>query len=702
MCDRGTARRSMLYNYITKGISSSFSVTQRSRMPPLRSFALPRLLGLALLACPFLPVSGARSDDAGAGGYYRRYADAAFARARTDPETRAALDLILKEARRVARQPVVERPRSLEELRNPGDRRIGNIDTRTPRVERASAEKANLFALSQADVTVADLIARELPLMAAAYRVTGDPVLKERIVRQLEEVAGWNPFQRRGWTLYTPENDLPPGGEDGVWLATGLVLTALTQTFALLPENTLPEDLRARLLAACARETAQVRHDWENRVPWYVRSRRSITNQWVVPAAGQVAAAAMLGRDRHAEDYECGVRNLLVSLDDLGEEGATSEGSIYAIHWTAPFLYLAARAAAEAGDRRLIDHPFLQRYPRWQALAFQPGGSMVNAFDAFDAQRGNRPRWGFDVYRLATLSGDPELNWIARRELGPEAMPLDQYGLFSLSIGPGQMREPPRWALYQRGHWAVWRDSWNQNASGVWIRGGDRLDFHDHNDRGHVNFIVGGRVVLMESGTPPYSDPAKATYFDTVAGHNVLQVGDELTPKRAPAPITVHRLDERGGEVVVEAGAGYQQVRRWTRRVSWTSREMIVVDEVELSAPDRIRFRWHLASEEELRPDVTQPAKQLRVHLPEGELSFPRWIGGHPLVAEQNSDGREHLPTPEVEITLAADHPVQVSQERALNHTLKFRKWEHRHTCMIVDTSAPTSSLRLTTTIRVP
>ena len=67
----------------------------------------------------------------------------------------------------------------------------------------------------------ASTAAVELPLVAAAYRVTGEAEFRDRALAQLQEMTRWSPLQRPGWTCYQRGNRLPPDGKDGAWLATG-------------------------------------------------------------------------------------------------------------------------------------------------------------------------------------------------------------------------------------------------------------------------------------------------------------------------------------------------------------------------------------------------------------------------------------------------------------------------------------------------
>ncbi len=350
--------------------------------------------------------------------FYGRAVQQARAAAQADPAIQKRLDRILADARAILALPLVRRAGSLQELRNATDNRIGSIDSRTDVVQQTDPAKAELFALSMADTNTAALIARELPLLAAAYEITGDQAFLDRVVAQLREVAGWQPLQRPGWTLYTAKNSLPAGGRDGVWLSTGLGIAAIVQTLQILPEGALPPDLLAALRRQLATEMNQSVQDWKDRLPWFVRSNKVVTNQWVVPSSGIVLAAAYLGRSENAGAFDLGMKNLEATVQAFGADGSSSEGAIYASHWTAPFLYLASRAAQEAGDDRLANSAFLRKFPDWLAGAFQPGGYVVNCFDGYTAVRGAQPLLVSDIALLTVLSQSPSLIWLLQNEFG--------------------------------------------------------------------------------------------------------------------------------------------------------------------------------------------------------------------------------------------------------------------------------------------
>lgn len=646
--------------------------------------------------------------------------------ARSDPWVSERLDFLLAEADRICEQRCNSRVFSLAELRQKTDGRSGAVESRVAAVEKVHPDKAELFALASADVDVATKLFRELPLLAAAYRLTGRKHYQQRIEAQLHETLNWKPLQRPGWTLFQPQNNLPPTGNDGVWLSTGLGLVALVQTLQIVKPGLLPADLEAAVREQIKYEVEKVRADWEKQVPWYVRARNVTTNQWVTPAGGLVVASAFLGRDTVPEAYELGVSSILATMDALGADGSTSEGGVYGIQRTLPFLYLAARAAKEAGDDRLISHPFLRNSPAWISSVFQPGDHVINCFDGYDANRGSQPLQLSNFTLLATLSRSPSLLWILRHVFESDMLSLDLYGLLALEIPASQEKEPPLYGVYESSAWVSWRDSWKKNASGVWIRGGHRRDFHDHNDRGHVNFIADGKAVLIEAGTPGYSDPEKVAEFNSVKGHNVLQIDDELLPRKRPAVIKVHRLDATGGDVTIDAGAGYREgtehwedgagktsrdssgAVKWVRRVVWDARNMTVTDRVTLVTPGIVLFRWHLGSEQPLQIEPDSPTSAT-VSLQAGVAKFPGWITRSNVPKNAALEGvfwkpplEDIVETPSARINVTASQAVQIKQEKNLDHTFKYRIPRHAHTTLVVKSLEKISTFEMTTKISSP
>ena len=601
---------------------------------------------------------------------------------RSDPSLDAARDALVDNAREAAALPIVRRAQALEEV---GTHRTW-LDGRSAALEDEIRET---FALAMSDFAACNTLASELPLLAAAYRLTGEALFRDRVVAQLEEMATWSPLQRPGWTLYAPGHRLPADGQDGNWLATGCGVRALADTLGLLPEGAVDDALAGKLHALLEREVAGVVDDWETRRPWFVRTNNPITNQWVLPTEGLVRACLVLGVEPRREAYELGVANLLEALDVHGRHGEFEEGFGYASFTVTSMLH-AAHAMAAAGDRRAIDHPFLRHFPTWLVHHFQPGNMIVNCFDAggaYNAAEGARPLLSL----LAVCTDSPAARWALAEQAGGPSDDLP--GLAARALpAVGSDAAPPLFAHYERATRVNWRSSWADDATGVWVRGGHATDQHDHQDRGHVNFIARGRPILIEAGTPSYHHPLMMSHYATGVGHNILQLGTALPETTADAgeyvwlpgwqkrggvaPITVDRLDAAGGEIVVDATACYDGLARWRRTVVWSADQLTITDDVALADGDEdvVLFRWHLGTEDEVA--ITREGRRFTI----------TW--------------------PAATVTIKGDAPLVVTQVKLPDHTLEGHTGGedpgNEHACLIVQSQASLAALTLTTCVVSP
>ncbi len=586
---------------------------------------------------------------------------------------------IVASAREALALPVVRRAKCLADV---GQNRTW-LDGRANALEPEIKEQ---FAFAMSDFAACNLLSGELPLLAAAYRMTGEAAFRDRVIAQLDEMASWSPLQRPGWTLYHPGARLPADGKDGSWLATGCGVRAIADTLDIMPEGSVEPTLRKRIDALLEDEIAAVVDDWATQRPWFVRSNDPITNQWVLPTEGLVRACLVLGPESHRDAYDLGVSNLLKALDVHGAAGEFEEGFGYA-SFTVTSMLNAARAMAVHGDRRAIDHPFLLHFPTWLVHHFQPGDMIVNCFDA-GAALGGADRARPLLSMLAACTGSPVARWaLAFQTDGPSDTLA---GLVARTLPPmTKDAAPPLFACYERANRVNWRDSWRPDASGVWVRGGHPLDQHDHHDRGHVNFISKGRPILIEAGTPYYHHPLMGSHFASGAGHNVLQIGTaEPAPVNAGetlvlpgwqqrgvvAPLHVVKLDAKRGDVDLNITSGYDHLQSWSRHVTWSARKLIVRDHVQLAegASEIILFRWHLGTDDP--------------------------------VAIESSESAWTAKWPDAVIRLKGSVPLRVDQVRMPDNTVNSVSDDAipdpLHTCLVVTTASPAEALDLETEVK--
>lgn len=611
------------------------------------------------------------------------------------------LQRILTDAEQTAAEPLVARVYSLADMGKVTDgKRYPNTRSKAEANRgKLSDELAEQFALASSDMVTASDALNQLPFLAAIYRLNQSPAILKHLTSQLEEIITWTPFQRPGWSLPHRKGTPLPEGGDGVWLATGTLIQALAITLDILPENSISVDLREKILQSLEREMKLIESDWKTARSWFVQQSKAESNQWIVPSSGLVIAACVLGRDKFPDAYALGVRNLAMSLKMCGQDGSMSEGHTYAFSWSSISLMLSDRFMRMSGDNQFSEHPFFKKFPAWMAAYFQPGGYVVNSFDGYGTARlQGVTDVDSELNSFAAISEEPGLCWLVQNVAGGPTK--DLFGLLTLALLNHNLRPPPLFGLFERSHAFFWRSSWDFGASGLWMRGGDKMDFHDHADRGHLNLILHGKAILIEAGTPGYSNPKKASDYDSIVGHNVLQVGDIPSSVKAVAPISVDSVDSEGGTVRVAAGQSYPQLSFWNRSVNWTANEAKIVDEVKVSeSKQKLLLRWHLGTTESA--EISGGGNQFQVKVAAGRLEFPAWIGEWTRPGSPPKDP-DIMNTPEIALTVTSDRPIRVYQEQRLDHLFKFRIQGHKHTTVVIEVEDPTDSWRLETNVTSP
>jgi hypothetical protein len=593
---------------------------------------------------------------------------------------------LLVTARGIAARPIVKRAYKA------GDVEPEYLDTRA--LDLTSASRCELFSLSMSDFFQTDELSGTMPLLAVAAQIAPDPrereVFRLHLLAQLEEVATWKKLNRPGWTLYRNGAPVAQDYNDGNWLGTGLGVDAIVSTLRVAGDMVAPE-LRQRLHALLQAEVASVRDDFTTKRVWFYNT--PVSNQFVLPNVGVALACVELGKGRGDADYEFSVNNLLRALNAQGADGAHHEGAHYGSFTTREIL-MVARATAEQGDRRLIEHPHLKNFGFWLLHMMQPGGHIVNISDGIDrilkmenettptSKLGSRrfpPSVGIldSLLLWAMTSGDATAS-DAIRQVFPNLYP----NVLGLEYSKWAARQPvtheklASFAAFNSSPLVMWRSGWDDKADGVWVRGGSARDSHDHRDRGHVNYIVGGRKVLIEAGSTDYAEIMKSPeLYQGASGHNVLQIGTTTAGaqrKGGDCPITVRKLDAGGGDVTIAPTNQYDPkvLKAWSRRVVWNKDGLEVEDDVSLAdgVLQTVLFRWHLAADFAVAIAPSDEGKTVSVSWPGGALK------------------------------LQADAPLEVTATKMPHGITYFSR--AMHTCLLVQSAAPIAALHLTTTLR--
>lgn len=577
-----------------------------------------------------------------------------FAFAERDKQAGEILKGILFGGKKQLERPITKRVFKLGDI--PENQRDGRY--------KYAGDNGEVFALAMHDCRNGSRLNSQLVPMAVAARKTGERQYLDWVVRQLREVATWSPLQRPGWTQYRKEAKLREGG-DGNWLATGYCMRAIVHTL-LLVDDRLPADLLADLRGLLQKEIDSIRDDWESKRPWFVISDYPATNQWVLPNAAMAYAGLYLGDERNRAAYDMAVHNLARTCLAQGSDGSWSEGLSYGL-MSAEYLFWAAWAMARNGDERLLQYGFARNFSDWVIHMTMPGGYCVNAFDCGRSSMGDRPHNSFLLSAL--LVDQPDVFW-AGGNLFPR-MPTTLSALlfrYHSATREGVSAEPGTYGVYPHQQVLTWRSSWDRKHSvGLWIRGGSRRDSHCHRDNGHISIYNGREPILIESGTPSYSDRELPVKYSPAAGHNTLQIGEVKPSGRGcHTPFAVHKLDGAGGHVSVDGTNAFTAVEEWLRDVRWTQKGAVTI-------ADRVALY-------EATPAGTEI---LRFHT------------GSPIPLDISGAGNAWAVTwSTVTMNLEADSAFQLDQV-----PWPDRSGPKGHQCLRIMAVAPTRELTLTTRI---
>jgi hypothetical protein len=546
---------------------------------------------------------------------------------------------------------------------------------------RVAGDNGELFALSMADCGQANFVrCKGVPLAIMAV-YTGNADYLRKSIQILTAMLDHAPLQRPGWTAYTPTSHVPPEG-DGVWLATSWGLEGIIDMIEILGDR-LPGELRANLDLLIRTEVSRIVTDWADSRPWYVKSHTVQSNQWMEPSIGLIKACLYLHDQRLVAAYDLGVENLGASLATLGQDGAFAEGISYA-SMTVGTVFQALGDLKANNDLRCHGFPYVNNAWKWFLHMQMPGGRYVNCYDSTMCVA---PDWATQtplpsLIDAAIGSNDPGAirQTQAFFPVGDATIPgiCYQHALCGVRSSDGvSVAQLPTWAHFPSQALVVWRSKWEpaaapQTAMGVWVRGGSLTDSHSHRDQGHVSVYSGTRPILIEAGTPTYSDPEMETKYAAAAGHSIMQVG-EAKPRIKPfaVPLSIETLDASGGRVSMDTAGIYEGVTHCRRTVDWKSTGVVAIDDSVL---------------------LVNP-------LPSGSEIYRFHTGSTEPIFVTGSGASWRITWQGVAMAVTADRDITVSQA-SWPDAVSLGQTRH-HQAVIIASPIPTNSLLLRTVLTV-
>ena len=499
-------------------------------------------------------------------------------------------------------------------------------------------------ALAMSDCTQADFLRNKGLTLAIAARYGNNPDHLAKIIEILTAVADWGQFQRPGWSLADPTRTMPEGG-DGVNMATAWGINGVVDILHVLGDR-VPADLRKRLMLSLRREVAAIVDSWAYQRPWYVKSGSANSNQWIDPSAALMKACMFIGDSDLMPAYILGAENLARSLSLSGQDGAFLEGVSYAQMSLGP-VFDTLIAARMTGDARFGELTFTDRSWNWFMHMIMPGGMLVNCSDS---RMSSLPFWAMraplESMELAAVASRDPAALPAIRSMFPESSQTVSGLRFAAAMadasGGGAPLQPIQpWASFPSQHLVTWREAMRSPSEtlpelAVWVKGGSPNELsHGHRDQGQVSVQFGGRMILMDCGTPDYSDADLITKYSEAAGHGIMQVGQIRPHQQAVnAPAEVVALGPAGGQVRVDSSAAYAAGTQCMRDVTWSSQGRVTLaDPVVLPAlvPAGTEiYRLHTGSAQSL--SISGSGMSWTVSWPGTQMSLQ---ANRPIVVEQ-------------------------------------------------------------------
>ena len=348
----------------------------------------------------------------------------------------------------------------------------------------------------------------------------------------------------------------------------------------------------------------------QNDVWWY-----TTVNHWnavINSACGLVALAMSDECDAAKKVYRLARKGLQHFFDDLGREGGWDEGIGY-WGYAVCFVVLFGEGCA-----RLLDD---------QKLLHQRGMDQTGLFPIYFSPNGRPASFGDSaqlplhgaLYLLDRYSGRKEITWWLDTysfSHDVNTMGWSHAGLGLLFRAEKDGVKAPRLApvkVFEQIGWAAMADSWPYPSFYAAAKTGDLATSHAQRDMNSLQLQVDGEMLLIDPAHPPdegseYFSGARGGFYEVQArAHNTLIVAEEDHRPDAQGSICNARSDRNFRWVLCDAGAACGEGVRFFRHIvmlidpaGGRGRTLVVMDELDLPAPERVDLFWHTGGEIEL------------------------------------------------------------------------------------------------------
>lgn len=339
---------------------------------------------------------------------------------------------------------------------------------------------------------------------------------------------------------------------------------------------------------------------------WY-----TTVNHWnaVINSACGLTAIALDGHAEQADEvYNLARTGLQHFFDDLGREGGWDEGLGYWGYAMRYVLLFGESCARLIDDQKILHHRGMDATGLFP-IYFSPNGKAASFGDS-----AKMPLHGA-LYLLEKYFGRDEITWwldtysfqhdVTTTEWSQAGLAI----LFRTESKNDQKPQPPKLEpvkVFSQIGWAAIADSWPRPDFYVAVKTGDLATSHSQHDMNSLQLQVDGEMMLVDLGHPPdegsdYFSGARGGFYEIQArSHNTVVVAEEDHQPDAQGSICQSRCEKEYRWVVCDAKNACGDSVRFVRHVimlldpkTGQGQSLVVLDELNLAAPERVDVFWH-------------------------------------------------------------------------------------------------------------
>ena len=440
---------------------------------------------------------------------------------------------------------------------------------------------------------------RRLQALSWAYRSSGDKKYLKRAEQEMLVIADFSDWN-------------PPH-----FLDVAEMTTALAIGYDWL-YNDLPADSRDKIRKAIVEKGIRPSlYESENGKPlWWING----SNNWNQVCHGSMTCGALAIMEDEPELAETiihrSVNKVQIAMEEYEPHGAYPEGPGYWVYGTTYNVILIEALDSVLGtDFGLSEKNSFAKSAEYYLHAAGPTGLYFNYGDC-----GSRGGFNSTVLWFAKRYKDSSLLWnqqkiydsVAKQE--PSGLVASRTAVMALHWGLSKATRPERlsWMAHGRNPVAMFRTSWDDDATYLAIKGGGTSFHHAHMDAGSFVIDAGGLRWAMDLGREDYhkietlggnlwsnaqdGDRWKLFRYGNYS-HNTLTVNGQYQRIDGSALIIRYSDDSKFPHAVIDMTTIYQgQLKKAIRGASLLPSGQILIQD-ELQAADKpATVRWNMVT----------------------------------------------------------------------------------------------------------